>query len=204
MSLLIVNCFHWIGFHLVDHLLEEGYEVCGMDDLGSEKKENLSMFFGRNDSFKLISEKEESEFDTVIVVDDVFPATISSKKTIEIGFNSIEGREGQIIQVTVPILFGEWMPMSEEGIIYNDRLIPFESEEFLTEAIYINDFIQVFSQLIKASNLSNNIMVCSQKCRDSKDVSLENSIYIRDNVPIEEKVEEVKRHYQRYKDFYGS
>src|SRR5699024_3495066 len=77
----------------------------------------------------------------------------------------------------------------------------FDSEQFLNDAIYINDFIQGLMARVENKNLFPMLHVLSIKCRQ-KHIKLENVFYIRDNRPIEENIKKVTEHYKRYLHFY--
>ncbi|WP_164669480.1 hypothetical protein [Virgibacillus doumboii] len=190
MLFLVENCFHWIGFHVVDFLLENGHRVDGMDDMSTDKKEHLSMFVGRNELFTHVTETErETAYDTTITIrkDDELVLTLNNGSTTKINF---------------PLVYGKWMPMEPEGMYYNNQFIRFNSDHFLSEAVYIEDVLQSLIQWVKSSNLSPVLEVKSihEKHRENK--KLENSIFIRNNRPIKENVNIVINHYETYKNFY--
>ncbi|MUK90588.1 hypothetical protein GMD78_19715 [Ornithinibacillus sp. L9] len=203
MSILIANCFHWVGFHLLNELLDRGIEVAGIDALDTDRKEHLSMFIGRNSSFSFIDNSEASNYETFIIIDnsDDIPSNFTSRK-IKIGFGESREEKENIVHVHAPILYGEWMPMNEKGCLHQERFIDFDSEEFQSEAIYIGDFVKAFIQWLKVDNLPGHIEVRTKKNNEDQALKLENSIYIRDNVPKEENLKRVLAHYRRYKEFY--
>ncbi|HLR79388.1 MAG TPA: hypothetical protein VK119_02245 [Bacillota bacterium] len=205
MSILVANCFDWIGFHLVNYLLENGFQVHGVDELKSTKKEHLSMFFARNDRFIFTTvqqiKDEEKVFDTAFIIDEYDINPIQAKQTIAIRNQEKCTYEDKTIVIEVPILFGEWMSMCENGVYKNNQFIRFDSEQFLNDAIYINDFIQGLMARVENKNLFPMLHVLSIKCRQ-KHIKLENVFYIRDNRPIEENIKKVTEHYKRYRHFY--
>lgn len=187
MTFLVENCFHWIGFHVVNLLLEDGYEVIGADVINTSKKEHLEMFVGRNDGFTHITEKSDH-----ILYDAV----------IRIGDNELEIHKGQTSTIKLPLLFGEWMPMNVDGFYSGDTFISFESNYFLTEGVYIEDFLKILMQCIQSSQLPSVLKVRSANKGKDTEVKLENSIYIRDNVPIQNNAKVVVNHFKKFKAIY--
>ncbi|HEX6593644.1 MAG TPA: hypothetical protein VF095_03535 [Bacillota bacterium] len=206
MSILVVNCFDWIGFHLVNELLENGYNVHGLDVLHSMKKEHFWMFFARNDRFTLVKDEQmvdkKKKFDRLFVIDPVgVVPPVQANETIFIGRDENHLSERSKMIVNAPLLFGEWMSMCEEGIYVNSEFIRFHSEKFLTEAIYINDFIKGLLDQVENRSFVPKLNVLSIKCKQ-KHVKLENVLYIRDNRPIKENIKKVIEHYKRFRHFY--
>ncbi|MFD1360175.1 hypothetical protein [Lentibacillus salinarum] len=187
MVLLIENCFHWIGFHVTNYLLEKGFEIDGIDDLNTAKKGHLSMFVGRNESFShtVISQSEQT-YDAVIRVFD-------HELVLEKGGN---------VTIKWPLIFGEWMPMDQKGIYAHDDFIPFDSDRFMAEAVYVTNVAKSLEQCLHASGLPPVLEIRSAHDQKTEQVKLENSVYIRNNRPIKESVAIVRNHYERYKRFY--
>ncbi|MBP1947248.1 hypothetical protein [Virgibacillus litoralis] len=189
MLFLVENCFQWMGFHLVNCLLENGNEVDGVDDLSSDKKEHLSMYVGRNASFQHLSSLErEATYDrTIKITEDQLVLTLQQNTSH---------------RINLPILFGEWMPMKKAGMYYKNKFISFDSDIFLNEAIYIGDFMKSLAQWIKSSQLPEILEVKSINNKQSEEIKLENSVYIRNNRTIEENLKMVIKHYEKFEDFY--
>ncbi|MFB4169764.1 hypothetical protein [Virgibacillus sp. JSM 102003] len=189
MLFLVENCFQWMGFHLVNCLLENGYKVDGVDDLSSEKKENLSMYVGRNASFQhLTSSKRGTTYDRSInIKDKEFVLTI---------------KQNTSHRIKLPLLFGEWMPMKRDGMYLQSTFISFDSDIFLNEAIYIGDFMRSLIQWEKSSQLPEVLEVKSINNKQNEEIKLENSVYIRNNRTIEENLEMVIKHYEKFEELY--
>jgi hypothetical protein len=204
MEVLVYNCFNWIGFHYVNFLLHKGMVVKGVDKVDSDKKENFYMFVGRNSSFELIDSLNNNECNLAIVIGEHFPTDKQDFNRVVKICNEPQGDDNNnsCVMVNAPLLFGEWMDMSEEGILWKNRMISFSSQEFLVNAVYIEDFIKATYPLLDGTLTSEQIMVYSKKKTQGEAQKLENSISIRDNIPIEQNVRKVLEHYQRYKDFY--
>lgn len=188
MLFLVENCFHWIGFHVVDFLLENGHKVDGSDNLSTDKKEHLSMFVGRNKSFTHVTDIDAA-YDWTITINEGSEMTITM-------------HNGRTTRVKLPLIFGEWMPMKQEGVYRGDKLIPFDSDCFLTEAVFIDDFLKSLIQWVESSHLSPVLEVRSIYKKEQEDKRLENSIYVRNNRPINDTINIVKKHYETYGEFY--
>ncbi len=84
MDFLIANCYDWIGFHIVNKLLENGYDVDGYDH-SSEDDHHLSMFLGRNSSFTFVKDITAKNYRTSIILDEDIPLhNLHSKRIISI------------------------------------------------------------------------------------------------------------------------
>lgn len=125
MTILVAPCFHWIGFHLVEELLNEGEEVVGMQKINTEKEENLALFLGRNSSFIHTDEIDNFEgvpFSSILTTDKY--ALTETLTTLEAKnyFYLTRGSETGSVKkdwtvINRPLLFGEWMDREEEGEI---------------------------------------------------------------------------------------
>ncbi|RYG72582.1 hypothetical protein EU245_09605 [Lentibacillus lipolyticus] len=187
MIYVVKNCFHWIGYHIVNRLLEEGCQVNGMDDLSTEKKENLMMFVGRNEQFRHVSiNSKNSGHDVTITVDD----------------HMIKLHKEHPVTIKLPLLFGEWMPMREDGVFNGQAYVPFDASEFAARAVHIDDFLTSFVQWIHASSLPSSIIAKSVHDRSEEDNRYDQYLYIRQRQPLEAAIRSVKEHYRKYKEFY--
>jgi hypothetical protein len=203
VTILVQNCFHWIGYHYVNFFLEKGMVVKGVDRIDSDKKENLYMFIGRNSSFELMDSPNNNKVDIAIVIGNPDAASIiDAEKIIQLDINGLKNKIKNAIIIKAPLLFGEWMEMTEEGLVTGNKVTRFDSEEFQSESVYIGDFVKATYPVLESPPNSSNITVFSKKIFLNESVKLENSIYIRDNIPIEEKMKKVLAHYHRYKNFY--
>ncbi|MFC4559304.1 hypothetical protein ACFO3D_13980 [Virgibacillus kekensis] len=188
MTVLVENCFDWLGYHILEELLENDYETAGVDEITTDFKEHLSMLVGRNALFRHITEPErENKYDSSIVV-----------KSDQL----IITRDGQQTTVELPLLFGEWMPMNEAGIYRQNNHIPFDSNFFQKNAVYVDDFVRSLLLWMKASQLPGVLEVKSATDDKEVNIKLENSVYIRNNIPINELVGLVKNHYNKYRNIY--
>src|SRR5699024_6793172 len=118
MSFLVTCCFDWVGFLMVNQLLEKGHEVDGVDEETTDFKEHLSMFLGRNSAFRLKTRDELTYYDTAIMSGEE-PCTdvMKARKMMNISCNKIQAkRKASMTTIHEPVLFGEWMPMNERGM----------------------------------------------------------------------------------------
>lgn len=201
MTICITNCFHWIGFHITNRLLEDGYNVDGIADMNTEKEEDLSLMLGRNSMFSLYNsenEIKEKEYTDVILIDKSKVRAIPSGKTYALGIST---EEPTVIKLELPLLFGEWMPMDENGVYVNDKYIKFDSSQFQNEAIYIDNFLDCFTQWMRATDLPQSITLTRDKTLQCEKKSLAKQMYIRENRPIEDEITSLINHYKKIKKF---
>ncbi|MFG6115566.1 hypothetical protein ACGTN9_10275 [Halobacillus sp. MO56] len=151
MVYIIDACFHWIGFHLTQHLLTEGHEVIGIDPLEGTKQENLYFFIGRNSRFQHFHSIEEMERhchnETIEAVISVGrPANGKSRFGELFVCESVEGfMKNEGTSVELPPLYGEWMPRDEQAInISKSEPLLFSELVDREDSIYIEDFIVYF------------------------------------------------------------
>lgn len=205
MSILVINCFHWVGFHIVNGFLENGEEVDGIDFNPSDETEHLSLFIGRNSQFQQVDLDVRKEYDTTIIVGDANRLDkVKSKQFIKINGNKKleKGNRSFITNIRVDLLFGKWMPMDERGVYNNGQHIPFDSDLFLTQAVYIEDFVQWLLNCVDIPSLPQSLTLQSRHYQPDRHEKLENTIYLQDNTPIKEKIETVVTHYQKFKDLF--
>jgi len=195
MSLLIMNYNHWIGYHLVTTLLDEDCPVDGMVD---KEKCDLSMFFGRNSLFSFVEKDQLKLYDTCFVIgENQYKDTTLAKRTFIINPKApVESNDGEVIEIQSPLLFGEWMPMDENGIYRDKEYISFQSERFKTEAIYIKHFIDGLLQLMKITDLPKTVTLYSKNHR-TREERFGNIIYIRANDNLD-KVKDLITHYKKF------
>lgn len=201
MTICVANCLHWIGFHIVNRLLEDGYQVDGIADNNSEREEELSLMLGRNSSFTLYNNEnqlKDKSYTDMILVGNKQRTMMQSKKIFTIGKN-IKQKTGSI-NIELPLLFGEWMPMDEHGVYLDDHYVKFDSRRFKDKAIYIDDFIDCFMQWIKVPNLPTSLSLTRDK-NGEKENSSDIQMYLSQSQSIDEQISKVTRHYQKIKYF---
>lgn len=192
MSILVVNCGHWIGYHIVDDLLESDFQVDGISI--SPNTEDLLMFFERNSSFTLTEDPEEKQYDTSIIVGNHGEEYNINAKRI-FGIQHKSDKLSKFVSIHTPFLFGEWMPMDENGCYRNKEYISFESDWFKENAIYIKDFTKVLIQLVETTTVPRNIDLKHGKSSGM-------GIYVTKQENIENKIEQVRKHYKLYRHLY--
>ncbi|OZU90637.1 hypothetical protein CIL03_05730 [Virgibacillus indicus] len=199
MSFLVAGCNHWIGFHIVNELLEEGYTVAGI--LNEDGNENLPLYFGRNSSFSMVKADSMNNYDTAIIIDEIQSTeNIQADRIVKIGGTIVNNEKVTLIKI--PLLYGEWMKMNEKGMFRDKAFIPFDSDDFEEKAIYIKDFTNGLIQWLKFGKLPPHLHVISAKNNEKEGVKLENSIYLRDNRPNKEKLMPVLDHFKKFKELY--
>lgn len=200
MTICVTNCMDWIGFHLINRLTESDYQVEGISDLSTKKEEEMSFMLGRNSQFSLYqheSELKDKEYTHIILLNSKKPDSVKAIKTYNLGKNL---DNPDVINIVVPLLFGEWMPMDEKGIYSDKTYIQFDSDRFQDEAIYIDDFVDCFMQWLPVKDLPRRISLSRNRNLENKKDSLENQLYIRENRPIDRQVVQVIEHYKKIKD----
>jgi hypothetical protein len=198
MSVLVVNCNHWLGFHIINTLLEHDFKIDGI--LNPSLPDDLLMFFGRNSDFQMVNENNR-EYETCIIIGNhTSVQEFKAKKKLLINeIQQIEKRT-EVTTIHPTVLFGEWMPMNENGVYHNNKFIPFESEEFKNNALSIHSFTPVLLQLLQTSCQMNEFYVYP---RQERDKSFEkNAIYIRENESNKKYVADLRNHYKQYRKFY--
>lgn len=203
MSILVKGCFNWIGFHIVDHLLKEGYEVKGIQTTSSKQSTHLSYFFDRHTGFSLIDDKESQHVQTALLVNESGSDVINASRTIVVSEQpDLENMKDHQIVIKQPLLFGEWMPIQDNGCYYLNEYIPFDSVKFREQAIWIHDFTKKIVTLLAKKALPQIINVERNQNGAFSGLTLDNTFHIQDNTPIDSKVEDVLDHYKRFNQYY--
>lgn len=201
MSLLVVNCLNWVGFHIVNFLLENSYQVDGLNEDPLSKQDHFQLFFGRNSSFTLVTKQQLSEYDVCIIIGTCsFTQEINSRYILEINdhtdFSNLHNKH---ISIAMPLLFGKWMPMNADGMYHQNKYISFKSELFLTKSVYIDDFINDLLHWIQDITSTDKILTKD----DLKATKFMNEMELFDNRTVQTKLEIVLSHYERFKAFYS-
>jgi len=194
MYIMVENCFHWVGFHLSNFFLEKGISVIGIDCLDTSKKENLSMYLVRNDSFSFYNHKPKDKKTRLTIKLSDHEDEKQSKIILKLFIKTNEQIMEHIIYS--PPLIGKWMPSQKMKMIVND------SEE-LNKAVCIKDYVSAIYQLINRDTLlpdTLNIKSSRKKVKANK--ILENSVYLRDNRSIHDNIYKILDHYHRFQTFY--
>ncbi|WP_139344966.1 hypothetical protein [Virgibacillus pantothenticus] len=190
---LVANCNHWIGFHIVNGLLEQGLEVEGL--VNDKKDDGLTLFFGRNSNFSFFIDKKNNPYDQIIRVGTMnINANLSSGLFMTLAHPSTVNHltSSNELYIELPLLFGEWMPMTESGMYFQGEFISFSSDNFNQHATYIQDFVARFINWLSTTDLHHIN-------RTVKKINLDKFVGIQDNRPKEDKVKQVIQHYQNYR-----
>lgn len=207
MSILVVNCDGWVGFHLVNTLLEHDYIVDGttmLDDTGEiQPIKDLTMFFGRNSDFSIVS-RTDKKYSIGIIVGD-FDGDISQNVEKLIIINPDKKQHKSIkptnwTTINTSLLFGEWMPMDEKGLYYKEEYIPFTSEKFQKESIYIDDFTKAMMQWLEMPDLPQELNIYSSNDEEKQASKIEKNMYISENILNKDNLKNVIEHYLKFKE----
>ncbi|NBJ70937.1 MULTISPECIES: hypothetical protein [Clostridia] len=193
MATLVVNCNHWIGFHIVNGLLEQGLKVEGL--VNDKKDDGLTLFFGRNSNFSFFIDKKNNTYDQIIQVGPMnIDVTLSSELFITLAhpITVNDLTSSNELYIELPLLFGEWMPMTESGMYFQEEFISFSSDNFNQHATYIQDFVARFITWLSTTDL-HHIKGTVKK------INLDKFVKIQDNRPKEDKVKQVIQHYRNYR-----
>ncbi|GGC74551.1 hypothetical protein GCM10007216_01480 [Thalassobacillus devorans] len=196
MVYIIDSCFHWVGFHLVQHLLTEGKEVIGIDRVEDSKRENLYFYIGRNSRFQHFNSIQEMDrhchqehIEAAIRIED---SALDDEG--EFGgmllCESVETlMEGKGERLDLPPLYGEWMPRNESVVYIGKEPILFEELIQREDASYIEDFLARFlSDLTERGIAAVKEVYRMEKLADTSD---REKIY-----------SQLQNHYQRHQQFY--
>lgn len=202
MTVLVVNCFDWIGFHLVNELIQDGYDIDGLDTVARPNKEHLSMYLGRSSRFTEVKKCDVKQYSVAIIIGEYKQSkAIQAERIITIQMTHSNGEEQQVGTTIKPaFLFGEWMLMDEQGVYNNRRYYSFFKPKFEEAAIYIKDFTEIMLQLLQEKKLPSTLDIRSEK--EKMESVQDQSIYIREKTAIHLTIKKLIKHYKRFKEFY--
>ncbi|WP_082234659.1 hypothetical protein [Halobacillus massiliensis] len=147
MVIVLYNCFDWIGYHFARQLLHRGHEVIGVDEIDSEKKEELYLYVGRNSHFQYFTSAEqrlnhchECEEEVHVLID---------RSGVE-----VKQKDRSIETAEIPALYGEWMEINCEEIETIDDLQFWIIQH---QAVYIEDFVEDMISIIEGRKESLKI-----------------------------------------------
>ncbi|QGS68491.1 hypothetical protein CV093_07940 [Oceanobacillus sp. 143] len=161
------------------------------------------MFFGRNSSFSFYNKEEMKRYDTCICVGDYeHMETIHADRIIMINPQKSYRKlnPDSITTLLASHLFGEWMPMTEKGYYRNQEFIAFQSNEFIENAIYIEDFSERLIHCLQSGNLPSNIEVKSEHSNGKESKENGDSIYICSSLQLEQRMTALQKQYQLIKE----
>lgn len=199
MEILMINVANWVGYHITNRLLEEDYKVAG--HVTDSESEHLLDFFRRNSNFSLLEKLESRTFPVAICVGEL-PKLVGIKIDLLFLINGKTDREitENAVSIKTNCLFGEWMPMTEESFLQNGDLLSFSSPEFLEHGLYIDDFLDHFMHRLEKKSYEKEIVIRPARVKSGE--KLEKIQFVKENKPIEERLEQVISHYNRYKELY--
>jgi hypothetical protein len=203
MNVIIENCFDWIGFHLIEKYLNEGFEVCGIDQL-DERKEFLYEMIGRNASFHFYDDVESIDDDEMR--EAMFISIVKNKEHIrevntnleryiilneieQVDTNQLESKNNYYI--CTPNLFGPWM---------NKKSYDQYSKEDAFE-LYIDDFISWLYYFTK-STVKQNVITLQTKKNQKKAQSGCHLMTVLPTTSLDEERIRVKDHIKKYPSYY--
>lgn len=202
MNIFINRCFHWVSFHFIDQLLLQNYEVTGLREENNSLSDHLAMFFGRNSYFTEINKiNKRKSYDIAFIFEN--EELINQIKAKKIFFITKQNKvvNKDVITIRLPLLFGEWMNMDEKGMYEAGNHIPFTSDKFKEEAIYIRPFIKLLQGWIEKTSLPKEVKLVTKHSEARKDEFSPNNICILiDNMHAD--VSKVISHYNSQKSFY--
>ena len=199
MEVLVFNVSHWIGYHIANRLLQEGYKVKGIE--GEAFNNHLIDFFLRNSNFELITRRAEITIPLAICVGEI-PERVECNYDQLIQINGKKPHSTDTIAIHIPYLFGEWMPMTKEACYIGGNRIRFSSQEFLDEGVYIKDFLELLLKLLESPPAGQVFFVRSARNQSLKGKKLEKTFLLDENIAIEKNLNQVKEHFHKFQTLY--
>lgn len=134
MMITVSPCFHWIGYHISTGLLQEGFEVVGIDRMDVLLCDHLYMYVGRNSNFQHFYNHTDKE-------NHLQTGPEEWRVNIEDGLLVIHrgAEESLTKRIEMPELYGEWMDLTALNISSSDDLYHWVLEN---NAVYISDFVK--------------------------------------------------------------
>ncbi|RWZ55157.1 hypothetical protein EQV77_10930 [Halobacillus fulvus] len=139
MVITVKPCFHWIGYHIMTSLLQEGMEVVGIDRLDQKRKDHLYMYVGRNSNFQYFFNEKDKE-NHIHQEEEEIEIRCSTERLI--GRNK---KQDTTHDWKLPIVYGEWMDIQRMDIESEEELLDWVLQ---TEAVYIGDVTTPFLDLL--------------------------------------------------------
>lgn len=203
LSILVINDCDWIGFHIINDLLNDGYRVDAINIDSSQKSDHLAMFFNRNSSFNMITLDEVEAVYSIVIINSYESESRPFQFTqLPSEIKNILDQDSLTTEVIdQSFFFGEWMPMNEEGMYYQGQFISFTSELFLEKALYVKKLTNMMIHLIHENQRKSNLLIVLSPKNQLSEQLLEKNQSIRDNIPKED-LNIVLSHYHRYKKYY--
>lgn len=208
---IIINAFHWIGYHLVEEILSNGEKVIGVDDKEDKRKEQLSMYIGRNAHFQWyenISDMLDNE--KISIHDHIFAIEAEHllddyliKKTncIAVCTRSVKPSKEMIKYVEVPGVYGKWMPNLREWLSdKHDRLL-LQTQQSEEVTVSISDFVKALLQLSQAT-ISPHYIKFKNKFNNLNYDEAKSTIYLINRYAQEEQLRKLSDHFRQNSEYY--
>ncbi|WP_148417103.1 NAD(P)-dependent oxidoreductase [Oceanobacillus jeddahense] len=163
MRILVIPHNHWVGYHIVTRLLDNGYQVDGIRS--AQLNSGLEDFFGRNSHFQEV-DQVKNDYDLAIIINqsEIKNLHEHTEKVILIQTvfdqNAVSDNSAASV-ISVPYLIGEGMELEENKVYADGELVSCSDEAWQKKAIYIKDFLNVFMQWIKMTHLPKLIEINS-------------------------------------------
>ncbi|SDL98516.1 hypothetical protein [Sediminibacillus halophilus] len=211
---LVLPCFNWIGFHLCEKLLQHGEQVIGIGEATTTKQDNFWAFMARNSSFQLFTTIEEyqkgktdAKLEAIIQIETEQKTgmldTCDTTKKFFLSRLKEEQIQEEWCHVQLPLLYGEWMPRSEDSLTRPDGgTVPFDSESFHTEAVYIEDFFEAFLPLLETKQQNKRIIFCPPGREEEMRGGDAKVIPVLSSEETELRQRKLNQHYEKFKPFY--
>ncbi|MFB1050074.1 hypothetical protein [Paraliobacillus sp. JSM ZJ581] len=207
---VVVNAFHWIGYHIIEHLLSKGEKVVGVDTLDSDLKTHLLLSVGRNANFTFREDIEDvleevihQEQTNVLLIDHSYQTCDYLVKNFPCYFihtKEITKKSESMTYIHAPMIYGEWMPRDKSWFYWNDKTILLGSELFHEKGVSIQIFVLVVMLIMKARLKPTSIQLESA---DKETMNCNKSIiYIIEKRNMDHKLEKLEEHFQQYHELY--
>ncbi|WP_026771748.1 hypothetical protein [Sediminibacillus sp. JSM 1682029] len=213
---LILPCFDWIGFHLCEKLLYHGEQVIGIGEATTVRQDNFWAFLARNSSFQLFptveeyqTSKTEANLEAIIQIETEQKAPVpdalkASRKFLLNGkMQERPTNKEDWCHVELPMLYGEWMPRSKDSMFSPDGgEVPFDSQTFHDDAVYIKDFLQEFFPLLKTKQSKKHVIISPSGDQEGQRETDAEVIPVFHSESTGQRQKKLQRHYEKFISFY--
>lgn len=205
MTVVVVGCYEWIGYHLINGYLDDGEEIIGIDTIDTSKKETLSMFFGRNAAFSYYKTMEEwmdqyKDLPSSIYMinenyQEEFESIFEKVSNVDVIFLTKENRQVKLAEkdncftIQLPFLYGPWMPPIKNW----DNTLP-------EDALYITDFVDWLKQTDFTQVPDPVQLVPKQEIQERE--NQEGIVHLTKQVTDEKGVSLLNKHMKQFPQYY--
>ncbi|SDJ87340.1 hypothetical protein [Sediminibacillus albus] len=214
---MVYPCFDWIGFHIVQKLLHEGNQVVGIGEAKTKKQENFLSFLARNSSFHLYKNLEEckncledNRLQAIIQLESQrtqpIMESIQTDKHLVLSRTRKDAEmmeQESCLHIKLPLLYGEWMPRTDNGLCDPDGgIICFDSDQFVTQAVYIEDFTEGLLELLE-SNSQTGIIRIELSDTEKNDRQSGDAVFpVKESQDLQKRIKTLEEHYRFHRHFY--